>query len=209
MGVRYWLGLQSPVIHRPAGGDYLHALCGAQVARRLKTAGWAVEREVEVGGDRSRGWIDLLAYDPLDRSMLTIEIKTETHDLGAIERSLNWYQREAWAAARRFGWKPLRSGSALLVMRTTENDQSILASRAAFAAAFPGRAEQLRLAVARSVPLSSERALAMIDPRSRRSIWIRPTKADGRRSTAPYADYIDAVRQFESAAKPRRRMSVT
>ena len=36
------------------------------------------------------------------------------------------------------------------------------------------------------------RNLALIDPRSKRRQWLRPSRVDGRRSAAPYADYIKA-----------------
>ena len=47
--------------------------------------------------------MDLLAWHPATGLLLVIEVKTELHDLGANERQLNWYEREAWAAARRLG----------------------------------------------------------------------------------------------------------
>ncbi len=49
-----------------------------------------------------------MAFDPRTRTLAVIEIKTQLDDLGQIERTLAWYEREAWAAARRLGWRPPR-----------------------------------------------------------------------------------------------------
>lgn len=86
--------------------DPAHVHCTNQVVRRLQRAGWLTATEVEVGGNRSRGWIDVLACHPGTGVLLVIEVKTEIHDLGAMERTLGWYERESWAAARRLGWHP-------------------------------------------------------------------------------------------------------
>lgn len=195
MGLRYWLRIDVGVAGSARQTDLAHARCVIHAERRLKAAGWLVEREVEIGGDRSRGWIDLLAFDPTSGSLLVIEVKTEVRDVGAVERTMNWYRREAWAAARRFGWRPRLVGSALLILQTAANDRLISANRDVFASSLPIRAETLRMVVNRSTPLTDARGLALIDPRSRRAAWLRPTRADGRRSPAPYANYIDFVRQ--------------
>jgi hypothetical protein len=108
---------------------------------------------------------------------------------------LNWYQREAWTAGRRFGWRPRRAGSALLVLQTAVNDQVIVDNRGLFLSSFPVRCDALRSVIAGTADLPQARGLAMIDPRSRRAMWLRPTRVDGRRSRAPYADYIDFVRR--------------
>ena len=76
------------------------------IARRLERSNWNVATEVEVGGDRSRGWIDLLAFRPATGLLLVVEVKTEIHDLGQIDRALGWYEREDgmrrgdWLASR-------------------------------------------------------------------------------------------------------------
>ena len=204
LGVRYWLGTEAPHIARQPS-DLVHAQCSAYVGRRLDGSGWLVEREVEIGGDRSRGWIDILAYHPGRRILLVIELKTEIHDLGAIERSMNWYQREALRAAKRFGWRPLVVGSALLVLQSVANDDRVVSSSAAFATGFPSRALELQAVIDGDSPISLRRFVAMIDPRSRRAGWLRPTRSDGRRSTAPYVDYIDAARLLRPRAAERPR----
>ena len=207
LGVRYWLGTELPYVTRPQS-DFVHARCSAYVSRRLAASGWLVEREVEIGGDRSRGWIDILAYHPASGMLLVIEVKTEVQDLGAIERSLSWYRREAHRAARRFGWQPKSIATALLILKSRVSDDLSVASSGAFAAGFPGRAAALQTVVDRGAHLESGQFLAMIDPKSRRAAWLRPTRSDGRRTPAPYVDYIDAARQLERRPAARRAMSV-
>jgi transcriptional regulator with XRE-family HTH domain len=203
LGVRYWLNVEPTSVVVERQRDLVHARCSVHVANRLEAAGWLVQREVEIGDGRSRGWIDILAFDPRSGLLLVIEIKTEIRDFGAIERTLNWYQREASRAARRFSWRPGRVGSALLVLESRQNDISISTSRVPFKHGFPGRATELRAVIDGAGPPIVSRFLAMIDPRSRRSTWLRSTACDGRRSAPPYEDYIDAVRQL-TATRGRR-----
>lgn len=203
LGVRYWLGTELPHVTRPQA-DFVHARCSAYVSRRLTASGWLVEREVEVGSDRSRGWIDILAFHPRSGMLLVIEVKTEVQDLGAVERSLSWYRREAYRAARRFGWHPEAIASALLILQSRVNDGLSVASSGALAAGFPGRAAALQSVIGGGGQLEGEQFLAMIDPKSRRAAWLRPTRSDGRRTPAPYVDYIDAARRLERRPTDRR-----
>ena len=204
MGVRYRLTVEPPTIE-PRQVDLVHARCSAYVGRRLLAAGWLVAREVEVGDGRSRGWIDLLAFDPATGWMLVIEVKTELRDAGQIERTMNWYQREAWAAARRLGWRPRRVAGALLVLMSAANDRFLAVNRPLVAAAFPARARAFSAVVRRLAEPAETRYLAMIDPRSRATGWVRPTLIDGRYSSPPYADYVDAARQLTARRRAPHR----
>ncbi len=163
--------------------------------------------EVEIGGDRSRGWIDLLAFDPRTGTVLVIEVKTEISDVGAIERSLGWYEREAWAAARRIGWRPRTVIGCLLVLATDVSDTRIQVNRAVFDRDFSLRWRDLVAITSGTTPENGRRALAMVDPRSRRRDWTRPTRIDGRRSPAPYADYIAFMARLRAAGGPPKRPS--
>ncbi|MEO5940246.1 MAG: hypothetical protein ABIQ76_05100 [Candidatus Limnocylindrales bacterium] len=156
--------------------------------------GWDVRHEVEIGSSRYRGWIDLLAYRVVDRALLSIEFKTEVDDLGRIQRTMGWYEREAWTAARQLGWRPRSARSALLVLCSAENDARIQANRSMLLRSFPGRAAEMGAWFADSAaPIGAWPGIAMIDPRSRRSAWLRPSMSDGRRSAAPYSDYRAAA----------------
>jgi transcriptional regulator with XRE-family HTH domain len=179
----------------PRQRDVVHARSSTFVAGRLERLGWEIAREVEVGGDRSRGWIDILAWHPATGLLLVIEIKTELHDLGAVERTLGWYEREAWAAARRLGWRPHRVLGCLILLSTDAVEQRIRDNRSAFDRTFTVRAKEMSEIVTDGDVSGSSRgrALALIDPRSRRTAWLRPSRLDGRRTPAPYADYAAFV----------------
>jgi len=203
MGARLTIGVDAPYLgSRRAQTDPAHARLSGSVARSLVGQGWKVATEVEVGGDRSRGWIDILAYHPATRMLLVIELKTEIHDLGAIDRNLGWYQREAVAAARRLGWRPSRIHGSLLLLATTVNDESVRFNRESLARIFPARVNELsglvRSGVGANIP---GRSMAMVDPRSRRRDWLRPTTVDGRRSKAPYTDYADFMRAIAASRR--------
>jgi transcriptional regulator with XRE-family HTH domain len=191
MGARLRVGVARPFI---AGRDHqhepAHAACSAYVASRLRNAGWETRTEVEVGGDRSRGWVDILAFHPVYRIALVIELKTEIRDVGAIERTLGWYEREAWAATRRLGWRPRVVAGVLLLLATDVNEERLRENSASFRLGFPNRARDLSALINEGLFRRRGRGLAMIDPRSRRSAWLRPTFLDGRRASEPYRDYV-------------------
>jgi transcriptional regulator with XRE-family HTH domain len=182
--------------------DRAHALCVAYVQRRLERAGWLVVREVEIGANGARGWIDLLAMSPDGRHLLVIEVKTVLLDLGQIERTVGWYQRQALAAARRLGWRPTTTSAWLLVLMTESNEATIRDNRQALAQSFPARAREPL-----DRPGKADRGLAMIDPASRRRDWLVRSRTDGRRSAPPYQDYRDFIARRSMPL--RRKASAT
>jgi len=197
LGVRVRLTTaELAMLDRARQRDRVHAWCCGSVGRRLTDAGWEVRHEVEVGAGQARGWIDLMAYRPVDGALFSPEVKTEIHDAGAIQRTLAWYEREAWAAARRLGWRPRRLVPALLVLCTETNDERFSENRELFAQGFPGDAAALSRWIADPSAPPPPRAVAMIDPHSRRRDWLRPTRSNGRRSRAPYRDYAEAAQRL-------------
>jgi transcriptional regulator with XRE-family HTH domain len=196
-GIRIDLELHPPHLEdRRRQVDPAHARACAFVARRLAAQGWDVRLEVEIGD--GRGWIDLLAFRSADRSVFLAEIKTEIHDAGAIHRTLSWYEREAWSAARRLGWSPRRLASALLLLATDANDRRVLENSALLRRTCPARATALRTWLTEARSESLPRALAMVDPSSRRRAWLGSATADGRRTPAPYAHYADFMRRMRA-----------
>jgi transcriptional regulator with XRE-family HTH domain len=195
LGVRYRIAADVPfLVDRRRQREPAHARCSTYVARHLESSGWLVRREVEVVHGRSHGWLDLLAFHERTGAALVVEVKTEIHDVGLLERTMAWYEREAWGAMRRLGWHPRRLGSAVVVLQTEANEIRVRENRPALAAAFPVRAATLLDALADPVRLAHVRALALIDPRSRRRAWLRPTRTDGGRAEPPYADYAMFMR---------------
>jgi DNA-binding XRE family transcriptional regulator len=196
IGVALGLELQligrAPVVfNAPTQRDVLHAWCSGYAGRRLSGFGLEVRREVTIGRGRSRGWIDLLAYDPRRRVLVVVEIKTWIDDLGSIERQLDWYEREAAASATAFGWRPARTLSWVLALATEDVDEALRRSRDAVARAFPGRARDLFTFLAGGAIVPT-RGIALIDPRNRRSKWLISTRSDGRRIALPYSSSMDA-----------------
>jgi transcriptional regulator with XRE-family HTH domain len=207
LGARLVVSVDAPYLgDRQRQREPVHSRMAAYVVARLARSGWKVASEVEVGGDRSRGWIDLLAYHPATSILLVIELKTEIHDLGAIQRTLGWYEREAWQAARRLGWRPTRVIGCLLLLASEANDLRCTANRDVFETAFAGRVRALGSIVAGEGSRTEQcRYVAMVDPRSRRRLWLRALRIDGRRTPAPYLDYADFIRSGSAAAHARRQ----
>ena len=207
MGARLVLSVDAPYLaDRRHQADAAHARLASYVGGRLRRADLRIATEVEIGGDRSRGWIDMLACRPASGDVLVIELKTELHDLGAIQRVLSWYERAAWQAARRLDWRPRRVHVWMLLLATEANDTRTKANRALLAAEFPDRARDLEVLIDSGGGRESgafSRGVAMVDPRSRRIAWIRPLRIDGRRSTAPYADYAAFMRRTRARGRGR------
>jgi transcriptional regulator with XRE-family HTH domain len=201
LGAEFDLSMRAPLLtDRGRQRDAAHAVCSAYVRRRLERHGWLVAQEVEIGSGRWRGWIDVLAHQPAAGALLSGEIKTDLRDAGEAQRQVESHERGAWAAARGLGWRSREVRSALLVLQTESNDLRVRENRELLRQSFPVRARELLAWVAGpgTSPVSRGRALAMIDPRSKRRDWLIPTRTDGRRSPAPYLDYATFMRRSRS-----------
>jgi transcriptional regulator with XRE-family HTH domain len=177
-----------------------HARCNAYLRPHLERLSYIVDQEIEIGDGPARGWIDLLAYQPLVRVLHLAEIKTEARDIGGIQRQIGWYERMAWSAARQRGWRPRFIVTALYLLATVVNDDIVSLNREILAQAFPVRSGDLAaiLADPDGTTRPSGWGLAMIDPLSRRAAWLRPTRSDGRRTLAPYRNYADFMGQWRA-----------
>lgn len=196
LGARVLLAVDAPFLaDREHQRDAAHARCVAYTAGRLERAGWDVATEVAIGRDRPRGWIDVMGHHPQTGLVLVVEIKTELHDLGAVDRQLQRYEGAAWGAARERGWRPRAVAGALLALATDAVDERARANRELLRRSFPGRAVDLdRVVRSGRLPRDGRRFMALIDPLSRRSVWLRPLRVDGRRAAARYADYASFIR---------------
>ena len=195
LGLELQLIGRPPVIaNSPRQRDAVHARCSGYVDRRLTRLAWQTRGEVTIVGGRIRGWIDLLAYDPRRRLLLVVEIKTWIDDIGAVERQLDWYMREAPAIARDLGWRPRRTLGWVLALATADIDEALRRNRDVIDRAFPGRARDLRGLLADDDAAPPTRGIALIDPRNRRQTWLIPSRADGRLSLAAYRDSAEAAR---------------
>jgi transcriptional regulator with XRE-family HTH domain len=197
LGLEVNLVARPPLLLEPRQRDSVHAACSGYADRRLRADNWETAREVEIIQGRSRGWIDLLAFNPHTGLLLVVEIKTRLDDIGLVERQVSWYERSAFDVGRRLGWPARRAAVWLLALASAEVEATISMNRQMLSLAFPGRAAEMATIAAGGVlPAGQGRGLALIDPASRRREWLIRTRADGRRLVAPYVDYADAARRL-------------
>ncbi len=174
--------------------DAVHARLTGYVARRLERTGWRTVTEVPLGDDPPRGWIDLLAFRAADAALLVEETKTEIPDFGALQRSVAFYEREAWTAARRLGWSPRRSAVLVAALDSVALGHRLADNRDLVVRAFPAGIGDVAAWLsdpAREPPTGW--ALGMVDAAQRGAAWLRPTLLGSRRRAAAYEDYADAA----------------
>jgi transcriptional regulator with XRE-family HTH domain len=176
--------------------DRAHARCVAYVARQLERAGFTVATEVEVGEGRWRVFADVLAFHPRERVLLVIEVKTEIHEVGDIDRQIGIAERGASDAAGERGWRPRAVAGLLLILATVENDRRLADNRPYFDHRYRRRARDIQ-PLLDGLPTDirrGERGLAMIDPATRRRAWLLAAAIDGRRAPARYPDRAGFLR---------------
>ena len=139
--------------------------------------------------------------------MLIEETKTEIRDLGALQRGLAFYEREAWAAAHRLGWRPRRGVVLLVALDTATLGRRLTDNREVVAGAFPAAIGEVTawLADPGCEPPHGW-GIAMADPATRRSRWLRPAVLGARRRPSAYESYADAAaRLLRPGQRPGRR----
>jgi transcriptional regulator with XRE-family HTH domain len=178
--------------------DAAHARCSAYVHRRLRRHGLLVEREIEIVHGRTHGWIDLLAFESASRTLVVVEIKTQIEDVGHLERTIGWYERQSWVACRRLRWRPTRVVSWLVILDTDAVETRLAANKEAVRLAFPERAAAVhRWLKDPTASPAPARALTLVDPRNRRRSWLLRSRLDGRRSPATYRSYADFASRIQ------------
>lgn len=168
--------------------DRGHARCVGSVRRLLEAAGHACATEQEVLDGPWRGWIDLVGYDPALRRLIIVEVKTELHDAGALERQVERYVRLSLGVARRHSWSVGEIAVVAVALATTANDAFLVANRQVLGASFPIRGRSAISCMFDGDPVRG-RMLLMLDPRRRGRRSLLRSAADGRRTAAPYRDY--------------------
>jgi transcriptional regulator with XRE-family HTH domain len=172
----------------------LHSRLNGYVARQLARDAWLTASEVQLGSEAPKGWIDLLGFREADRSLLVEETKTVIDDLGALQRTVGFYAREVWSAARERGWRPLRVVVLVVALDTEAVARRLADQRDLVRQAFPGRVDLAAawLADPRRPPPDGW-VLGTADPARRRSDWLGATTLGGRRRPPAYADYAAAA----------------
>jgi hypothetical protein len=96
--------------------DELHARLVSAILQILDLSGWISEVEVSFAVFGDRGSIDVLAWHPVERALLVIEVKTELGSLDGLLRPLDVKVRRArQIGLERFGWD-CRTVSKLVVV---------------------------------------------------------------------------------------------
>jgi transcriptional regulator with XRE-family HTH domain len=113
LDLRWDIGWQRQEIDRLLDAD--HSALAALWTRRLEGWGWTVRNEVSFNRYGDRGRIDLLAYHPMERVLLVIEIKTVIVDAQALLGGLDVKVRVAPFAVADLGWRPRLVVPALIV----------------------------------------------------------------------------------------------
>lgn len=113
------IGWQRQEIERLLDAD--HSALASALAARLEQLGWMVRAEVSFNHYGDRGRIDLLAFHPIHRVLLVVEIKTRLVDAQALLGSLDVKTRLGPIIARDAGWSPARVVPAVVLMESTTN----------------------------------------------------------------------------------------
>ena len=125
--------------------DRAHASIVEVVVDMLRGDGWEVIVEYGFNHYGDRGSVDVLAWHPLERTLLIVEVKSRLTDLQATFTSLATKVRVVPKLVRRErGWDALHVGR-LLVMPGSHANRSIVRRHAAtFANLFPERMPTIR-----------------------------------------------------------------
>jgi len=167
--------------------DAAHARCVGAARRLLASEGYVCATEESVTDGAWRGWIDLVGYCPRTRRLVVVEVKTDLRDAGALERQVERYTRHCLEVARRRGWRVAEIVVVVLVLATAEADAFLVANRDVMESAFPVRGRAAISCLLDRGPIRG-RLLLMIDPRRRGRRVLGRSRADRRRTAAPYRD---------------------
>jgi transcriptional regulator with XRE-family HTH domain len=145
------LGVESSVDLRWRGGlgdrlvDQDHARLVEAAVAMLERAGWIIVPEYTFNVFGERGSVDILAWHPLHRALLIVEVKTRLTDLQRLLMSMSRKVRLVPpAVAKDRGWDRRSLGIVVLVADTKGNRSTAAAHRATFDATFPSGSRAVR-----------------------------------------------------------------
>jgi transcriptional regulator with XRE-family HTH domain len=124
--------------------DADHASIVEQVVRILKADGWQCATEVSFSIFGERGSIDVLAFHPVTRLILVVEVKSVVPDIQLTLVTLDRKSRLALQIARERGWEAAAVARLLVVREGRTARRRIDAHAATFWAAFPDRSHAVR-----------------------------------------------------------------
>lgn len=98
---------------------------------------WIVVPEVSFAIYGERGVIDIVAWNPEQRALLIVEVKTEIVDVGEMLGTLDRKRRLARDIVRDRGWDPATISSWIVIAENRTNQRRIAEHRATLRAAYP------------------------------------------------------------------------
>ncbi len=154
--------------------DEEHAAIVEHLAALLTASGWIVEPEASFNHYGDRGRIDLLAFHPVTRTLLIVEVKTVLTDLQEMFGSMNVKQRLAPQLARERGWEVSEVASLLAVASTSASRQIVRQHRTLFGPMTADAARIRRWITTPNGPAAANGAAAML-------LWV-PAAQLGKRT---------------------------
>jgi transcriptional regulator with XRE-family HTH domain len=104
---------------------------------------WVLRPEVSFSIYGERGVIDFVAWHPVRRALLLIELKTELVDIGDLMATTDRRRRLAPQIAQSLGWAPVAIGTWVALTNTSMNSRRIRAHSTVLRAAFPDRGRSI------------------------------------------------------------------
>jgi transcriptional regulator with XRE-family HTH domain len=117
--------------------DEGHATLVDRVVAWLRAHGWEVAVEVSFARGGERGSIDVLAWHPVRRALVVIEVKSVTPDMQAMLFGLDRKGRLGPGLARDRGWDVRATARVLVLWDTRTNRRRIEAHASSVRAALP------------------------------------------------------------------------
>ena len=147
--------------------DADHARMVEAIAARLRRAGWEIAAEVTFWIRGERGSVDRLAWHPLQRIALVVEVKSIVPDLQAMLAALDRKVRLAVEIARERGWVPLATAKLLVIGESRTSRRRVEANRVILAAEFPDRGLSIRRWIEEPTASKPLRGLMFLSPAHR------------------------------------------
>lgn len=145
------LGARFDTIIRWQGSDLVrllsarHAAIHEAVARQFATiGGWVAEPEVSFSVYGERGIIDILAWHPVARIVVVVELKTGLVDINEMMGTLDRKRRLANGIARGRGFEAVAVGAWLVIADTRTNRRALAAHATVLRAKYPADGRTMR-----------------------------------------------------------------
>lgn len=124
--------------------DSAHAHLQEWVARELNALGWLVRVEVSFNHYGDRGRVDVLAFHPVTRVLLVVEVKTAFGDLQDTIGRLDVKVRLGSTIALEVGWTDVAAVVPMLVVADARSARRLVAAHASLFARYSVRGRQAR-----------------------------------------------------------------